>query len=112
MTTEIKPTEGNINLMISIKEIEEMIRKIQALNYNSISVHLKKIGDYSYKISELKESNEVGIFSEYSLLNLLNAPIGLYAMRNKTESITDEDNFRIELKKGELYWTIDTGEKE
>lgn len=112
MKYETKPTEGNINLMISINEIHDSLKPMKELNESSHTIGLKKIGKFSYEKTSILDGEDVAILHEADLFGVLNATRGLYNCRDKSDSITDETRFRIELKKENNCWTQDTGESQ
>ena len=105
---EIKPTEGNVNLMISINEIEGFLQMMLPSNQAYTIRSMKKIGKLTYEISK-DFGNEYVKLYESDLFALLNATKGLYALEKECDGITKDSKFRIELKKGKLNWVIDNG---
>lgn len=114
MKYEIKPTKGNINLMISINEIHKILEPMVALDMNHTIITLKKIGKFTYEVPHkdfVEKKAKFAKLYECDLFGVLNASSGLYALRDKVESITDDSKFRLELKPEGEYWTQDTGEE-
>lgn len=103
---KINPAKGNINLYISIEEAEEILRGMQAMNYNSTNKGLKGKGK-NYELGELNDCKEVVRFYELDLIGLLTAPRGFYALRDESRSITNQDKWRVELKQVDECWEID-----
>lgn len=102
MKHETKPTNGNINLMISINEIEELLRPMHAMDMQYVKRGLKKIDDYSY---ELVDSNGYLDFAKLYEADLIN----LITIENK-KGTNKSDKLRVELKiENSGYWTQDTG---
>jgi len=102
----IKPTEGNINLMISIEQVENLLRGMQAINKNSITKCLKRLNRFSFELCEIHEKEEAR-FYETDLIQLLEAPLGMYYSMNCLKTGTKQDIFRVELKQKEDFWEID-----
>ena len=102
MKYETKPTNGNLNLMISINKIQELLRPIQSMNMNHTIRALKKVGEHSFEISEDFGQIEFVKLYEADLLNLLEIET-----RKKTDP---SEKLRVELKKDEFgHWTQDMG---
>ena len=102
----IKPTDGNVNLMISIEQVEELLRGMQALNKNPITKCLKRLDKFSFEISEESQKEEAR-FYEVDLIQLLEAPLGMYHVLENLSTGTKQDIFRVELKIKEDFWEID-----
>ena len=102
----IKPTKGNINLMISIEQVENLLRGMQALNKNSTTKCLKRLSNFSFELCEIQEKEEAR-FHELDLIQLLEAPLGMYYALNNLKTGTKQDIFRVELKQKEDFWEID-----
>ena len=102
----IKPTEGNINLMISIEQVENLLRGMQEINKNSITRCLKRLNRFSFELCEIHEKEEAR-FYELDLIGLLEAPLGMYNTIKKLSTGNKKDIFRIELKQKYDLWEID-----
>lgn len=100
----IRPTKGNINLMISIEEVENILRGMMALNQAYNHKTLKRTENKTYQLGEGEEQVE---FHEVDLIQLLESPLGMYYTLNTLKTGTKQDKYRIELKKGQEYWEID-----
>ncbi len=113
MKHEIKPTKGNINLMISINEVENLLKGIHALNFNYSHATIKKVGKYYYEIQHedfiaSMDDIETAKLYESDLLGLLNATKGFYFCRDYSNGLIDNNSkFRVELKKIDCAWEID-----
>lgn len=107
-TTTTKPTEGNINLMISIEEVEQILEGMKQVDERV--GYLVKLNEYSYRLPNprAKEKLDSKIFtSEKEKLNkLLTAPCGLYNSLTTSRSITTKTKFRIELKLEGSTWEM------
>lgn len=101
-----KPTTRNINLMISIQEVENLLRGMQAINLNSTTKCLKRLNKNTFELCEIHEKEEVR-FYELDLIGLLEAPLGMYYSLNNLKTGTKQDIFRVELKIKEDLWEID-----
>ncbi len=107
----VKPgTKGNINLMISINEIEDILRGLIGCEKSHTVMAITKIGKDTYELlgkqTEYKSKKYVEL-GEMDLLGLLEAPVGLYSLEKQNEGITKDSKFRVELKFDRQYWGID-----
>lgn len=101
----VKPLMGNINLMISIEEIEHIINNSEGVEERI--GYLVKIDEHSYRLpapGETELDSKLCLLKPEGLNTLLNAPSGLYAAMKNT-GITKYTEFRIELTKKD-YWEI------
>lgn len=108
LSQNTKPAEGNINLMISIEEVENILEGMKQVNERT--GYLVKLDEHSYRLPNprAKENLDSKIFiSEKEKLNrLLTAPCGLYNSLASKSSITTKTKFRVELKLENGMWEI------
>ncbi len=101
----VKPLRGNINLMISIEEIEHIINNSEGVPERI--GYLVKIDEYSYRLpaqGETELDSKLCLLKPEGLKILLNARKGLReAIKNSI--LNSKTKFRVELTKKD-YWVI------
>ena len=101
----VKPSAGNINLMISIEEVEYILSNMKEVNERS--GYLRKTGEHTYILPNPRDEeldSKIVLFEKQELIRLLNAHRGLYDSKERT-GIDNKKRFRIELTKKE-HWRI------
>lgn len=102
----VKPSKGNINLMISIEEIEHIINNSEGVEERI--GYLVKLNKHSYRLpapGETELDSKLCLLKPEELKTLLNAPCGFRTALSISRFITTETKFRIELTKKD-YWEI------
>lgn len=103
-----KPTYGNINLMISIEEVEGILECMN--NIFIKTCHLVKLDEYSYRLTTTEERKQLdkklATLTKQKLSILLTAPCGLYNSLASNRSATTKTKFRVELKLEDGMWEI------
>lgn len=101
----VEPLRGNINLMISIEEIEHIINNSEGVEERI--GYLVKLDEHSYRLpapGETELDRKLCLLKPEGLKILLDAPKGL-RQATKNSSLDSKSKFRIELTKKD-YWEI------
>lgn len=97
-----------VNLMISINEIEEIIKLLQKRGHKFYISSIKKEGIFFYLsdvefIDGKEKLVQVKLYFD-QLQHLLRAPRGLYNSRETCQTITNNTKFKIQLRKEGEFW--------